>query len=65
MTPAQITEELHALADNMHKLAVQMEYYGGFGNNYDRGNQLLAVSRVIAGWVAADKLQEFNGGETQ
>ena len=62
MTPAQITEELHALADLMGELAEKMQYFGGFGENGQRGRELYQLAAHVSGWCVEDWLKN---GENQ
>lgn len=57
MTPEQITEELHAIADLMGELAEKMQYYGGFGENGKRGRELHQIAAHVSGWCVEDWLK--------
>lgn len=50
-TPAEIAERLRRLADDMHAVGVDMEYFGGFGKAGARGVNMQDVSHIVRAWA--------------
>ena len=57
MTPTQITEELRATSEIMRELAEKMQYFGGFGENGQRGRELYQIAAHVSGWCVEDLIE--------
>ena len=47
-----LVNKIRKLADQMEKVAVEMEYYGGFGEIAEHGKELLNASKIARTWAA-------------
>lgn len=50
-TPADIAARVHALADNMWSIAVDMEYYGGLSVWARHARELLELGYLARSWA--------------
>lgn len=58
MTPPEIAAELRALATEMLRIGMAMEYWGGLNPMGDHGRELLRAGEIARGWAAAIEVEE-------
>lgn len=58
MTRAEIAAELRALATEMIRIGVAMDYLGGFNPIGDHGRELLRAGEIARGWAAGIEAEE-------